>query len=107
MEHQQVEKIFAGDGSGVILFAPGVHITECNRSVVVMQNILFLDNAFIQVLAKIDDSLITIADISAMGDPILRSGGRYNQSVVDDGLTRQRPVFSLILAPGMTTWIWG
>jgi len=53
MEHQQVEKIFAGDPSGLILSGFGMEISESDHAVFAFQDILFPDDAPVEIPAKI------------------------------------------------------
>jgi hypothetical protein len=51
MEHQQVEEIFSGHSPCTIFSAFGVDISESDHTVVAAEDVLFLNDAFIQVLA--------------------------------------------------------
>ena len=84
MKHQQVKEIFAGHRSCPRFFAFGMDIAESDHTVLAVEDVLFLDDAFIQVLTKVDESLVAAADFLAVNNPLLRSVGRYSQVPVND-----------------------
>ena len=54
MEHPQLEEIFAGDRSGLVLLCFRMEIPESDHTVFAFQNILFLDNAPVKISAEIN-----------------------------------------------------
>lgn len=69
MEHQQVEKIFAGNCSGLIFSGFGIEIPECNHAVFAFQDILFLYDAPVEISARIYQCLVSLADIFTVNYP--------------------------------------
>ena len=53
MEHQQVKKIFSRDRSGLFLLGRGIEIPERDFTIFALQDILFLDDAFVQIFTEI------------------------------------------------------
>ena len=53
MEHQQVEKIFSGDYFGLVLLCFGMKIPESDHTIFAFQDILFLNNAPVEIFAEI------------------------------------------------------
>jgi hypothetical protein len=118
MEHEQVEKMFSSDGPGSVLAGFGMEIPEGDHAVFALEDILFPDDAPVQVSAKINDCLVAVAGVFAVNNPLFRTIFGYSQAIVNNGLqelcpeelkrylgdfTRHSPVFVSMLAPGMTT----
>jgi len=53
MEHEQIEKIFPGDGSGSVLVGFGIKISERNSAIFALQDILLPDDAPVQIVLSI------------------------------------------------------
>ncbi len=70
MKHQQVKEIFSGHRSCPIFFAFGMDIAESDHTVLAAEDVLFLDDAFIEVLAKVDEGLVAAADFLAVNNPL-------------------------------------
>ncbi len=86
IEHEQIEKIFPGDGPGSVLAGFGMEIPEGAPAVFAVQDILFPDDAPVQISAKINDSLVAVADIFAVNNPLFRTIFRHPQIIVNNGL---------------------
>jgi len=86
MKHEQIDKIFPGDCPGPILTGFGVKIPEGDMAVFALQDILFPDNAPVQISAKIYDCLIAVADVFAVNNPLFRAIFGHAQTVVNNGL---------------------
>jgi len=54
MEHEQVKKIFSGDCPGSVLPGFGMEIPERDMAVFALQDVLFPDDAPVQIPAKIN-----------------------------------------------------
>jgi hypothetical protein len=91
MEHQQVEKIFTGDPSGLILSGFGMEIPEGDRAIFTLEDILFPDDAPVQVSAKINDCLVAVADVFAVNNPLFRTIFWYFQAIINNGLQELCP----------------
>ncbi len=95
-------------------------ISEGDHPVFTLQDILFPNDAPVQISTKINDCLIAVADVFAVNNPLFRIIFGHSQVIVNNGLqdfcpedlcqglvaedlTRHNPVFVLMLAPGMTT----
>ena len=86
MEHEQIEKIFSGDGPASILPGFGMEIPEGDHAVFALQDILFPDDAPVEISAKINECLIAVADVFAINDPLFRAISGHAQTVVNNGL---------------------
>ena len=86
MEHEQIEKIFPGDGPASILPGFGMEIPEGDHAVFALQNILFPDDAPVEISTKINDCLVAVADVFAVNDPLFRAILGHAQTVVNNGL---------------------
>ena len=86
VEHDQIEKIFPGDGPGPVLAGFGMEIPEGDHAVFALQDILFPDNAPVQISAKINDCLIAVADVFAVNNPLFRTIFGHPQVIVNNGL---------------------
>jgi hypothetical protein len=60
MDHQQVKKIFSGDGPGPVLPGLGMEIPEGDPSVFAFEDIQFPDDAPVEISAKINDCLVAV-----------------------------------------------
>ena len=83
MEHEQIEKIFSGDGPASILPGFGMEIPEGDHAVFALKNILFPDDAPVEISAKINECLIAVADVFAINDPLSRAISGHTQTLVD------------------------
>lgn len=70
MEHQQIEKVLAGDCLSTVLSGFGMEVSVGNHGIGALKNILFPDDASIQLPAKINEGLIAIADVFAVNHPL-------------------------------------
>ncbi len=86
MEHEQIEKIFSGDAPGSVLAGFGMEIPEGDHAVFALEDILFPDDAPVQISAKINDCLIAVADVFAVNNPLFRAIFGHAQIVVNNGL---------------------
>jgi len=86
MEHEQIEEVLALDGSGPVFSAFGMAIPEGDHAVPAVQDIFFLDDASVQVAAKIDQCLLTVACVLAVNHPLLGAIMGNRQLVFDQGL---------------------
>ena len=73
MEHEQIEEIFPGDGPGPVLPGLGMEIPEGDHAVLALQDILFPDDAPVEIPAEINDCLIAVADVFAVNNPLFRT----------------------------------
>lgn len=86
MEHEQIDKIFPGDGPASILSGFGMEIPEGDHAVCALQDILFPDDAPVEISAKINDCLVAVADVFAVNDPLFRAISGHAQTVLNNGL---------------------
>lgn len=86
MEHEQIEKIFPGDGPASVLPGFGMEIPEGDYAVFALQDILFPDDAPVQISAKINDCLVAVADVFAVNNPLFRAIFGHAQTVVNNEL---------------------
>jgi hypothetical protein len=86
MEHEQIEKIFPGDGPGPVFPGFGMEIPEGDHAVFALQDILFPDNAPVQISAKINDCLVAVTDVFGVNDPLFRAISGHAQIMVNNGL---------------------
>ena len=86
MEHQEVEKIFAGDGPGSVLAGFGMEIPEGDHAVFAVKDVLFPNDAPVEVSAKISDCLVAVSDVFAVNNPLFRTIFGHAQTVVNKGL---------------------
>ena len=49
----------------------GIEIPERDRAIFASQNIFLPDDAFVEIFAEIDQSLVAVADVFAVDDPLL------------------------------------
>ena len=91
MEHEQIEKIFSGDSPCSVLLSFGMEIPEGDHSVFTLQDILLPDNTSVKIPAKIDNGLVSVADVLAVNDPFFRTVSGYPQAFVDNGLEELCP----------------
>jgi len=91
MEHEQIEKIFSGNRSGSVLPGFGMEIPESDHTVFALQDVLFSDDAPVQISAKINDCLVAVADILAVNNPFFRTVSRHSQATVNNGLQKFCP----------------
>ena len=54
MEHEQAEKMFSSDGPGSVLAGFGMEISEGDHAVFALEDVLFSNDAPVQVSAKIN-----------------------------------------------------
>lgn len=86
MEHEQIEKIFPGDGPDPVFSGFGMKIPERDHTVFAVQDILFADDAAIEISAKINECVIAVADVFAVNDPLFRAIIGHAQAVINNGL---------------------
>ena len=86
MEHEQVEKMLAGDCLCTVLPRFGMEVSVGDHGIGTLQNILFTNNASIQIPAKINDGLVAIADVFAVNNPLLWTALWQLQVLVVNGL---------------------
>jgi len=86
MEHEQIEKIFPCDRPASVLPGFGMEIPEGDHAVFALQDILFPDDAPVQISAKINDCLVAVADLFAVNNPLFRAIFGYAQTVVNNEL---------------------
>ena len=91
MEHQQVKEIFSGNRPRPIFFAFGVDIAKGDHAVLTADDVLFLDDTFIQVFAEVNNRLVAAADLLAVDNPLFWGSGWYSQIMVNDCLQEFRP----------------
>ncbi len=91
MEHEQIEEIFSRDSTCSVFPGFGMKIPEGDHTVLATENVLFLDNASVQVLSKINEGLVAVADIFTVNDPLLRTISWDLQAIVDKGLQELCP----------------
>ncbi len=72
MLENQAQELCAGQGSGAHLPGLAILVTESNLTLVGGNNIFFLDHAFVEIAAKIEQRFFTAADRLAIDDPGLR-----------------------------------
>jgi len=77
MEHEQVKEVFLVDRFCPILCCLGMEVPVGDFAVCTLEDILFADNTSLKVSAKIDDSLISAADILAVNNPGWWAGCGY------------------------------
>jgi hypothetical protein len=85
MEHEQVEKMLAGDCLCTVLASFGMEVSVGDHGIGASKNILFPDNASIQIPAKINDGLVAIADVFAVNNPLLWTTLWHLQVLVESG----------------------
>lgn len=93
MEHEQVEEIFSRNGPGSVLSGFGMKIPEGDHTVLAAENVLFLDNASVEVSAQVNEGFVAFADVFTVNDPLLRTISGYLQAVVDKGLQELCPEY--------------
>ena len=54
VEHEEIEKVFTCDGSGSVFVGFGMQISVGDRSILALKDVLFADNPFVEISAKID-----------------------------------------------------
>ena len=86
MEHEEVEEIFSGDGSGAVLPCFGMEIPEGDTTVFTLQDILFPDDTPVEISAKIDQGLVAATHILAVNNPLFRTILRYLHVIGNKGL---------------------
>ena len=86
MEHEQIEKIFPGDGPASVLPGLGMEIPEGDHAVFALQDILFPDDTPVQISAKINDCLVAIANVFAVNNPLFWAIFGHAQIVVNNRL---------------------
>lgn len=91
MEHQQVEEIFSGYSPGTIFPAFGMDIAEGDHAVLAAEDVLFLNDTFIQIFAKVNDRFVAAAYFLAVDHPVFRGVGWYPEIVVNDCLQELCP----------------
>jgi len=91
MEHEQVEKIFSSDGPGFVMAGFGMEIPDGDHAVFALKDVLFPNDTPIQVSAKINDCLVTVADVFAVNNPLFRTISGYPQAIVNKGLQELCP----------------
>jgi len=63
-----------------------MEIPEADHAVFALQDIVFPDDSPIEISAKINDCLVTVADVFAVNDPLFRAIFGYPQVIVNNGL---------------------
>lgn len=86
MEHEQIEKIFSGDGLGPVLPGFGMEIPEGDHAIFALQDILFPNDALVEISTKINDCLIAVADVFAVNNPLFRTIFGHPQVIINNGL---------------------
>ncbi len=83
---KQGEKGLGRDGSGPIFPAFGMAVAERDHAVLAVEDILFPDDAPVQVTAQIDKGLLAVAHVLAVNHPLFGAIGGNRQLVFDQGL---------------------
>lgn len=91
MEHEQVEKMLTGDCFCTVLPGFGMEVSVGDHGIGTSKNILFPDNASIQIPTKINDGLVAIADVFAVNNPLLRTTLWHLQVLVVSGQQKLCP----------------
>jgi hypothetical protein len=91
MEHEQVEKMLTGDCLCTVLPRFGMEVSVGDHGIRASENILFPDNASIQIPAKINDSLVATTDVFAVNNPFLWTTLWHLQVLLVSGLQKLRP----------------
>ena len=91
MEHEQVEKIFSSDGPGSVMAGFGMEIPDGDHAVFALKDVLFPNDAPVQVSAKTNDCLVAVADVFAVNNPLFRTISGYPQAIVNKGLQELCP----------------
>lgn len=86
-----MEEIFSGNRPRPIFFAFGVDIAKGYHAVLTADDVLFLNDTFIQVLAEVNDCLVASADILAVDNPLFWGIAWYSQILVNNCLQEFRP----------------
>lgn len=84
MEHQQIKEIFSGHCPCAIFLASGMDLAEGDHAVLAAEDVLFLDDAFIQIFTKVNDRFAAAADFLAVDHPLFRGVGWYPEIVVNE-----------------------
>lgn len=71
MEHEQVEKVLAGNCLHAVFSGFCMEVSVGNHGIDAIKNILLPDDTSIQVPAKINEGLIAIADVFAVNHPFI------------------------------------
>jgi len=91
MEHEQVKEIFSRNGPGPVLSGLGMKVPEGDHAVFTAEDVLFPDDASVEISAKVNDGLVAVADVFTVNDPLLRAIPGYLQAVVDKSLEELCP----------------
>jgi len=91
MKHEQVEEVLAFNGPGPDFSAFGMAIAESDHAVPALDNVLFPDDAPVQVAAKIYKGLFAVACILAVNHPLGGAIMGNRQVFFDQGLEQFRP----------------
>jgi hypothetical protein len=84
MLHQQVKEVLSGNCSCPIFIAFGVDISKGDFSVFAAKDVFFLDDAFIQIFAEVDDRFVSVAHMLTVDNPLFWGIGRYSQILIND-----------------------
>ena len=88
MEHEQVEKMLAVDCLSAVLPRFGMEVSVGNHGISATKNILFPDDASIQIPAKVNEGLIAISDVFAVNNPFWWTTLRHVQVFIVSGLQK-------------------
>lgn len=106
MEHEQVEELFTGNGSCPVGLGFGVEVSKRYPALFAAENILFLDDAPVEVTPEIDKDLVAVADVFTVYHPLLGAVPWDLQAMVDQGLQELCPedLCQCLLAEEIAPW---
>lgn len=86
MEHEQIKELFSTHCPGFVLSGLGMLVAEGHPAVFASQDVLLLNDTPVEILPKIDDGLVTVANVFAMSDPLFGAIFGQFQALVNQGL---------------------
>ena len=91
MEHEQVKKFLSAHGFGFVCFRFGGPVAKGHLAVFTSQDVLFPNNSPIEIIPKIYDGLVAVANVFTMSYPFFGAISGYFQALINQGFQHLCP----------------